>query len=452
LSQDGIISHDPSDGLSYDPTEEEYWSEQSLQQEIIRIFEICHGCRLCFKYCDTFADLFALLDKKHDGDVRRISAAETEQILDQCFQCKLCDVQCPYGPREDHPYQLDFPRLVHRYRAIRTQQKGLSFQEKVLTDPDRAGRLARASMGLANLGNRLKLLRWLMEKFLGLHRRKLLPDFARIPFDSWAEKAGRIAKHPGCEAVLFQTCFVQHNQPQIGRDTIAVLERNGVNVRCVRDLRCCGMPAWEKGDLAAVRAQATHNLRLLLPFVEQGARVIVINPTCSMMLRSEYPTLVAPEDRAAADRVASAVVDAGEFLWSLRQQERFNTRFQSTPNGVVCYHVPCHLRAQAIGFPTRHLLKKIPGVNLTMVQECCGHDGTFAMTVQGFEASRRIGQKAFTAMQESDAVLWTTDCPLASLQFEQHAGRQPLHPMSVLARAYRHDGFPDPVSAVTDDE
>jgi len=89
---------------------------------------------------------------------------------------------------------------------------------------------------------------------------------------------------------------------------------------------------------------------------------------------------------------------------------------------------------------------------LTMVQECCGHDGTFAMTVQGFEASRRIGQKAFTAMQESDAVLWTTDCPLASLQFEQHAGRQPLHPMSVLARAYRHDGFPDPVSAVTDDE
>jgi len=446
MSQKDIISHQPGNGLCYDPANQEYWSLEALHQEVVRIFEICHGCRLCFKYCDTFTELFALLDEKHDGDVRRISAAETEQLFEHCFQCKLCDVQCPYSPRDNHPYQLDFPRLVHRYRAIRTQQKGLSFQERVLANPDRAGRLARSSMGLANLGNRLKVQRWLLEKTLGIHRRKLLPDFARTSFDSWAARAGRIAESPGCEAVLFQTCFVQHNQPQIGRDTLEVLERNGVDAKCVRGLRCCGMPAWEKGDIDAVRAQAKHNLHLLLPFVVQGAKVIVINPTCSMMLRSEYPTLVAHEDRAAAVRVASAVVDAGEFLWSLRQQERFNTRFLSTPNGVVCYHVPCHLRAQAIGFPTRHLLKKIPGVKLTMVQECCGHDGTFAMTVQGFEASKRIGRKAFTAMQESDAVLWTTDCPLASLQFKQHAGRQPLHPMSILAQAYRSDGFPDPVS------
>jgi len=445
MDRNDIISHQPGDGLCYDPTQPEYWSLEALREEIVRIFEICHGCRLCFKYCDTFVELFALLDKKHDGDVRRISAAETEQVLAHCFQCKLCDVQCPYSPRENHSYQLDFPHLVHRYRAIRTKQKGLSFQEKILTDPDRAGHLARASLGLANLGNRVKLQRWLLEKTLGVHRHKLLPDFARTSFASWAARSGRLATTADCEAVLFQTCFVQHNQPQIGKDTLAVLELNGVNVKCVPDLRCCGMPAWEKGDLARVREQASHNLRLLLPFVEQGAKVIVINPTCSLMLRREYPTLVAPEDRDAAEQVAAAVMDAGEFLWSIRHQQRFNTRFLTTPNGVVCYHVPCHLRAQAIGFPAKDLLKKIPGVKLVLVQECCGHDGTYAMTVDGFEASRRIGRKAFTAMQDAEAVLWATDCPLASLQFKQHAGRQPLHPMSILARAYRSDGFPESV-------
>jgi Fe-S oxidoreductase len=73
--------------------------------------------------------------------------------------------------------------------------------------------------------------------------------------------------------------------------------------------------------------------------------------------------------------------------------------------------------------------------------ECCGHDGTFAMTVEGFEPSARIGKKAFDGMKAAEAETWATDCPLAALQFEQHAGKKPLHPVSLLARAYRGDGF-----------
>jgi glycerol-3-phosphate dehydrogenase subunit C len=447
MAESGIISHQPSEGLCYDPVVPAYWSQEALGREITRIFEICHGCRLCFKYCDAFAGLFALLDERCDGDVRRITAAETERVLDHCFQCKLCEVQCPYSPRENHPYQLDFPKLVHRFRAIRTRQRKLPLRDRLLTNPDLAGRLARASLGLANLCNRQKAPRWLMEKLLGIHRRKLLPDFAAESFAAWAERTGRMVERPGCEVVLFQTCFVQHNQPEIGRDTVAVLERNGVDVKCVQGLRCCGMPAWEKGDLPTVRSRLGQNLKVLLPFVVRGAKVVVINPTCAMMLRREYPELAAPEDRAAAARVAAAVMDPGEFLWSIRHQERFNTRFLSSPQGTLCYHIPCHLRVQAIGFPSRDLLKKIPGVKLTLVQECCGHDGTFAMTVAGFEASRRIGRKAFTAMEESGAALWATDCPLASLQFRQHTGTRPLHPMSILARAYRPDGFPGRIEA-----
>jgi Fe-S oxidoreductase len=160
-----------------------------------------------------------------------------------------------------------------------------------------------------------------------------------------------------------------------------------------------------------------------------------------MMLRREYPTLVALEDREAAQKLASAVMDPGEFLWSIRNEERFNSRFLSTPGGFVSYHAPCHLRAQAIGFRSRDLLRKIPDVTPVLVQECCGHDGTYAMTVKGFEPSQRIGKKAFDGMKETGSALWVTDCPLAALQFQQHAGIKPMHPMSVLARAYRSDGF-----------
>jgi Fe-S oxidoreductase len=132
----------------------------------------------------------------------------------------------------------------------------------------------------------------------------------------------------------------------------------------------------------------------------------------------------------------------GEFLWSIRNEERFNTAFKSTPGKKLAYHAPCHLRAQGVGFKGRDLLRKIPGVKPATVMECCGHNGTFAMTVEGFEPSQKFGKKAFAGMNDADAEFWATDCPLAAVQFEQHAGRKPLHPMSILARAYREDGFP----------
>jgi Fe-S oxidoreductase len=111
----------------------------------------------------------------------------------------------------------------------------------------------------------------------------------------------------------------------------------------------------------------------------------------------------------------------------------------------VAYHAPCHLRAQGIGFKGRDLLRKIPGVQPKITMECCGHDGTYAMKVEGFANSVKVGQKAFDGMKAAGAEVWATDCPLAALQFQQHAGRKPMHPMSVLARAYRADGFATPV-------
>ena len=245
--------------------------------------------------------------------------------------------------------------------------------------------------------------------------------------------------------MLFQTCFVQHNEPQIGKDALEFLRACQVDVRVVKGLACCGMPAWEHGDLASLRKQAHHDLDLLAPYVDAGAKVLAVNPTCSMMMRREWPHLLEGEDRARAGRLAAAIQDPSEFLWSIRQEPRFVQAFRSAPpGGRVAYHAPCHLRAQGIGFKGRDLLRRIPGVTVAAtVMECCGHDGTYAMTVEGFEPSQRVGQKAFDGMKAAAAQVWATDCPLAALQFAQHAGRRPLHPLSILARATRPDGFRD---------
>jgi Fe-S oxidoreductase len=446
---DKVISYQPTEGLTYDPSDPKYYDKQGLDGEIRRVFEVCHGCRMCFKYCDSFPLLFGKLDKERDGDVRKLTQEDIGGVMDACFQCKLCEVQCPYTPRDHHAYQLDFPKLVHRWRANDAREHGIPLREQVLSHPDGAASLARMSLGLADVMNRNAVQRWFMEKLLGVHRKAELPPFARQSFSSWAERADKVRAAPPAELVLFETCYVENNEPDIGKDALEVFAHNGVDVACVRGLGCCGMPAWENGDLETLRRMAKKNLDVLMPFVESGSKVVVINPTCSMMMRREYAELLAEPDRERAKRLRAAVADAGEFLWSIKDEQRFSTDFKSTP-GPIAYHAPCHLRAQGVGFKGRDLLRKIPGVTVSSTIECSGHDGTYAMKLESFEASKRIGTRAFDSMQQNaEAEVWATECPLAALQFGQHAGKKALHPLTILARAYRPDGFPKPVERTT---
>lgn len=431
------ISYLPTDGFTFDSSDSKYWDEKALDKEIVRTFEICHGCRMCFKYCESFPKLFNFLDKKYDGDVKKIQPQETQQILDACFQCKLCEVQCPYTIRDGHEFKLDFPKLVHRNKAIQSKNKIKGLRDYILGNPENSAFLARASFGIANLMNHVKIYRWFLEKILGIHRKKLLPDFKIETFEKYASKMGLIRKKDKAETVLFQTCFVQHNDPQIGKDTLEVLERNNVDCACVNGLKCCGMPAWESGDLETLRTNAKNNLDILIPFVEQGSKILPINPTCSMMMRREYQELLEGEDRERAYKLASAINDPSEFLWNIRNEDRFNTEIKNIPTETISYHAPCHLRAQGIGFKGRDLIKKITGSTVKTVMECCGHNGTYAMKVESFEASRRIGKKSFDQIKNHETEIWATDCPLAALQFKQHAGIKPKHPMSILADAYR---------------
>jgi len=435
------ISYSPTEGISYSPSEEIYWDDKALAGEVDRTFEICHGCRMCFKYCDSFPLLFSFIDERHDGDVRKISEEETEQVMDACFQCKLCEVQCPYTVRENHEFMLDFPKLVHRYKAQRTLKQGVTFRDKILGDPDKTGKLIRRTSGIADaLNQKSRIHRRFLELLIGIHRDKKLPRYPKETFSSWAESKNLISKPSEGEVVIFQTCYVENNEPEVGKDTVYVLEKNKVSVSCEKGLECCGMPAWESGDLKSMRKFASRNLDILEPHVKAGKKVLAINPTCSMMLKQEYPELVSHEDKDRALALSESIADPSEYLWSIRKEARFNTEFASSPE-KVSYHTPCHLRAQSIGFKARDLLRKIPGVKVETTMECCGHDGTYAMKTEGFEASVRIGKKSFDSMTESSAEIWATDCPLASMQFEQHAAKKAMHPMSILAKAYDKSGF-----------
>lgn len=423
---------------AYDPTDPRYYDEKDLRSEVERIFGLCADCRMCVKFCGSFPTLFDAIDqycteeKYAEVDTKKLKPEDVRKVVDLCFQCKLCYIKCPYTPG-DHEWAIDFPRLMARAKAQEVKKNGVPLADKLLGNPDLIGKIGTATAPLANWGNNNGLNRRLMQSVVGIHKDKKLPPFASKTFASQFDSLRRAPQgEPVAKIAFFSTCYVNYNQPEIGADTLEVMAHNNVDVALAYE-SCCGMPLWHNGDMDGAIAAAKKNVASLIRHVREGRTIIATNPTCSQMIRVEYPRLFASLE---AKQVAENTMDPMEFLASLAASGKLKTDFK-TGAGNVSYHIPCHLRAQNIGYKTRDVLALLPGTKVRVVEECSGHDGTWAMKKENFEQSLKWGGRAFRAMAEGDPKVTCSDCPLAAIQIEQGAGRRPLNPMQILAKSYR---------------
>ena len=424
---------------AYDPTDPRYYDEKDLRSEVERIFSLCADCRMCVKFCGSFPTMFDAIDdyctegKYAEVDTKKFKAEDAAKVVDQCFQCKLCYIKCPYTPG-DHEWAIDFPRLMTRAKAQEVKKNGVPLVDKLLGNPDLVGKIGSATAPLANWANENALNRRLMHDTVGIHKDKRLPAFASTTFAKRFESERKAPQgEPAGKVAFFSTCYVNYNQPEIGTATLDVMAHNNVDVTFAYE-RCCGMPLWHNGDVDGAIAAAKENVASLARQVDAGRTVIATNPTCSQMIRVEYPRLLGTDE---SKRVAAKTMDPMEFLAGLAAAGRLKKDFK-TGAGDVSYHMPCHLRAQNIGYKTRDVLQLLPDTRVKVIEECSGHDGTWAMKKENFEQSLKYGGRAFRQMAEEEPKVTCSDCPLAAIQIEQGNGqRRPLNPMQILAKSYR---------------
>ncbi len=428
------MSHNPA----YDPTDPRFTDKTDLRAEVERVFSLCADCRMCVKFCGSFPKMFDAIDdyctegKYAEVDTKKFKPQDVREVVDLCFQCKLCYIKCPYTPG-DHEWSIDFPRLMARAKAQQVNERGVSLGDKFLGHPDLLGKIGTATSALANWANESRLHRQFMQSLLGIHQDKKLPSFASKTFAAqFSSHKKDLPGEPVARIAFFSTCYVNYNQPELGTDTLEVMAHNGVDVAFAYE-RCCGMPLWHNGDMDAAVDTARQNVAGLLRFVEQGRTIVATNPTCSQMIRVEYPRLSGTEE---AKRVAAKTMDPLEFLARLAAEGKLKKDFK-TGAGKVNYHMPCHLRAQNIGYKTREVLSFLPNTKVKVVEECSGHNGTWAMKKENFEKSLKWGGRAFREMSEGEPDVTCSDCPLAAVQIEQGTGRRPLNPMQILAKSYR---------------
>jgi Fe-S oxidoreductase len=430
------MSSDPA----FDLTKAEFWNSGKVDAELRRVYDICAGCRRCLSLCPSFKVMFERLDVETvDGDVDKLPAADVKEVVDLCYQCKLCYNHCPYTP--PHRWAIDFPRLMLRARAAEARRSGVTLQDRMLGNTELVGKLGSLTAPLSNWMNELSVHRAFMQAVAGIHRERRLPTFHRPTFSSWFRSTAKPAAAEGGKTAtrkvaLFTTCTVEYNAPAIGRAAVRVLERNAVDVT-VPEQRCCGMPYLDGGAIDQCRALVRANVRTLAAAVREGREIVSSGPTCSYMLKQEYPWLDESED---ARLVASNTRDLFEYLARLHAGGALDTRF-SRSVGAVTYHVPCHLRAQNIGVKSAEVLRAIPGTTVTVVERCSAVDGTWGFKTQYFHLSMKVAGPLFDAVRADAAPTVATDCPLAALQIAQGTGSEPRHPIQILAHAY---GFDEP--------
>jgi Fe-S oxidoreductase len=406
-----------------------------LPAETARVYDVCAGCRRCYNLCPSFTWLLDTADERHDGDAAGLAPEEHRRVVDLCFGCGLCYPHCPYTP--PHRWKVDFPRLMLDARVERAGREGIRLRDRLLGNPELLGRLGSALPRLANWANRNRALRWGMEKALGIDRRRRLPRygprfsrwFRRQQAPAGVGREGRVA--------LFYTTPVEFHAPETGRAVVQVLWRNGIEVRCPEQV-CCGMPALDGGDVAGAQRRARRNVASLARAVDEGCDIVVPGPTCSRMLKQEYPRLVPGEDTA---RVAGRVYDLAEYLMRLEAGGRLVHGFRRGL-GRVAYQVPCHLRIQEIGFKSRDVLRLVPDTTVELLERCAGMDGTWGFKREFYEESRKVARPLVRALEEGAPDVVVSDCPLAALQIEELHGRRVYHPVEALLAAYEDRPLP----------
>lgn len=436
------IKPTPERPPAFKPDDSRFWDPVDLEGELRRVFEICHGCRMCVGYCPSFPFLFDRIDENHElhGQAHSavtLSAKDFETVTDLCFQCKLCYVKCPYTPDDpSSDWQVDFPRLLWREKVVRTRREGgTTLQEKALGEPGVLGALNAGVMApVANFVTAQSLVRRAMDKVAGIAPAFPLPTYATTTFPSWFARHRRDSGRPaptGGEVAIFSTCLVDFNRPRTGELAVAVLEHAGLGVT-LPPQTCCGMPNMDTGDLDRVLEKARYNVAHLAAEVRAGRDIVAPGPSCSMTLKKEYPELLGSDDAAL---VAAHTFDLMEYLWRLWREGRLPKTF-ARELGAVAYHAPCHLRAQRIAHPSRSLLEKVPGTEVTVIEQCSAVDGTWGMKSQYYELGVKYSRKLVRAVDQAEAAHVASDCPLASQRIAYENKVPVRHPIELLAFAY----------------
>ncbi|MDR0391252.1 MAG: FAD-binding protein [Planctomycetaceae bacterium] len=489
---DNTISNES--GIIVTKNNEASASEQlklQLKWEPERFFEptyLCNGCGDCLRLdrnvrmCPIFRRhpiedaaprskanfLRGLLEG--DLDLRVFTAERVCEIADFCLHCQMCLVECPAA--------VDISRLVFNCKSYHAVAVGLSLGDLFLSRIDVVLKVAAIFSCLTNWAASNSLVRWLLEKLLHISQQRKFPTLAKISFLTrmrWTTRLTNIVprnfsdtnkeikntnsnntiainnnnvaskKSDGetlsdsRKVAIFIDTYLNYFGSRLVELAVRILEHNGFEVYIPLRQRASGLVSFSVGDKDRAERLSRHNTLLLSDLIRQGYRIVALEPASASCIAREYKYVADDIDTAI---VSDNVIDFCDFLYRVHLAGKLNLDFRAI-HLTVGYHAPCRAIVNSIGrvnlpTPAENILRLIPELDVRRIERgCCGMAGTFGLKIRNYHRSLQIGLPLAKEIRSIDIDVGATDCMACKLQLEQSTNKKILHPITLIAAAYK---------------
>ena len=400
----------------------------NLQQHNIsdNNFEQCIKCTICTVYCPVAAVNPAYPGPKQagpDGERLRLKKFDFyDEALKYCINCKRCEVACPSN--------VKIGDIIQSAR-IKYSDKKPKFRDFILANTDLVGSLSTPLAPIVNMTLGMKPVKAVLDGVMKIDHRRSFPKYAFGTFESWYKKqAEKQAAYPE-QVSYFHGCYVNYNNPQLGKDLIKVMNAFGVGVQLLRKEKCCGVALISNGFIKQAQKQANANIKSIRESViERNMPVIATSSTCTFTIRDEYPHLLNIENADVRDKVELAT----RYIYRLLSQRKVKLNFKKGKKWRVAYHTPRHMEKLGWSYYSIELLKLIPDMELIVLDsQCCGIAGTYGFKKENYKTSQDIGNSLFKQIESCDIDYVVTDCETCKWQIEMSTTKRCEHPISILA-------------------
>ena len=430
--------------------------EVQLRWEPSYVFEPahqCNGCGECYRYdrqsriCPLSrgtttseyiprakADLLRGV-LEHDLDVDQLTGERAKEIADTCFQCRMCDIDCPV--------KVDVSVLSFRSKSAYVAAHGLPLDDLMISRFDNLLNLLTPVSFLFNAAMKNRVIRWFIEKTLHIPQRRVIPALTHRPYlhrIRWSHWRHRLLSEQTNKprVALFVDTFANHFDPHLAEWAVQILEHNGFSVHVPPRQRSSGLPSFSVGHADRAERLARQNVSQMTDLIRQGYKIVTIEPPSASCLTKDYRHLF---DHRESDLMAENVVDFCTLLQQYQQAYKFMGGLQPLPYRVG-YHASCRGLATSVSrvsdaMPAEQLLRLIPGLEVHRIERgCCGMAGLWGFQQKNYRHSLQIGIPLFRALRQPDIDFGVSDCSACCSQMAHGSKKRAIHPIRLLAAAY----------------
>lgn len=388
-------------------------------------FEHCVRCTICVENCPVFKVQPEFPGPKQSGpDAQRFrldGEASVDEWVRLCCQCKRCEVSCPYG--------VSVADIILKAQLKYGSEHFSPFAAHLFANTNYLSSFASAVAPVTNKATPMTLTKKILN-LLGISTYLPMPEYRFLSLSKTRRRKGRGLK----KVVFFHGCYLNYNQPDIGRGIRDLLASLGCRVVIPRQV-CCGLPSLGNGDVEMAQRFARKNAATLTEYINKGYAVVYACTSCGLTLTHDYHEILnIPEGK----RIAENTYNVHEYILNLIEEDYAQPNF-SAVNKKIAYHIPCHLRALGIGYPAARIFEQIPSLEVHILEDnCCGLSGSYGFKKKNQNTAIKLGEIAGDAISDLGVDAFVSDCGACRMQLGHFSGVPALDPSQIIIESLQN--------------